>query len=110
MKQNDILSRESVDEMFYRSKKSRDRLIFELQARCGMRIGEVLNLRVSDITDRKLIIRQPKSGKDFSIVSSFLYSSLASQQWLMNPRYFLEIVILRYSLVVIQYETDVTDL
>jgi integrase len=49
MKQKDILSRESVDEIIYRSKKIRDRLILELQARCGMRIGEVLNLRASDI-------------------------------------------------------------
>jgi integrase/recombinase XerD len=54
MKQKDILSRESVDEIIYRSKKIRDRLILELQARCGMRIGEVLNIRVTDITDRKL--------------------------------------------------------
>ena len=67
MKQKDILSRESVDEIIYRSKKIRDRLILELQARCGMRIGEVLNLRVKDITDRKLMIRQPKSGKDIEV-------------------------------------------
>jgi integrase len=67
MKQKDILSRESVDEIIYRSKKIRDRLILELQARCGMRIGEVLNLRASDITDRKLMIRQPKSGKDIEV-------------------------------------------
>jgi integrase/recombinase XerD len=52
MKQKDILSRESVDEIIYRSKKIRDRLILELQARCGMRIGEVLNIRASDVTDR----------------------------------------------------------
>ncbi len=30
--QKDILSRESVDEIIYRSKKVRDRLILELQA------------------------------------------------------------------------------
>jgi len=67
MKQKDILSRESVDEIIYRSKKIRDRLMLELQARCGMRIGEVLNLRGNDITDRKLMIRQPKSGKDIEV-------------------------------------------
>jgi integrase/recombinase XerD len=77
MKQKDILSRESVDEMIYRSKKIRDRLILELQARCGMRIGEVLNLRVSDITDRKLIIRQPKSGKDIEV--AFMTESIAKR-------------------------------
>ena len=67
MKQKDILSRESVDEIIYRSKKIRDRLILELQARCGVRVGEVLNLRVTDITDRKLMIRQPKSEKDIEV-------------------------------------------
>ncbi len=77
MKQKDILSRESVDEMIYRSKKIRDRLILELQARCGMRIGEVLNLRASDITDRKLIIRQPKSGKDIEV--AFMTESIAKR-------------------------------
>jgi integrase/recombinase XerD len=41
IKQKDILSRESVEEIIYRSKKIKDRLILELQARCGMRIGEV---------------------------------------------------------------------
>lgn len=77
MKQRDILSRESVDEIIYRSKKIRDRLILELQARCGMRIGEVLNLRASDITDRKLIIRQPKSGKDIEV--AFMTESIAKR-------------------------------
>ena len=77
MKQKDILSKESVDEIIYRSKKIRDRLILELQARCGMRIGEVLNLRVTDITDRKLMIRQPKSGKDIEV--AFMTESIAKR-------------------------------
>ena len=77
MKQKDIISKESVDEIIYRSKKIRDRLILELQARCGMRIGEVLNLRASDITDRKLVIRQPKSGKDIEI--AFMTESIAKR-------------------------------
>jgi integrase len=34
----------------------------------GMRIGEVLKLTLSDIQDRKLILRDPKSGKDHEIV------------------------------------------
>ncbi len=77
IKQKDILSRESVDEIIYRSKKIRDRLILELQARCGMRIGEVLNLRGNDITDRKLMIRQPKSGKDIEV--AFMTESIAKR-------------------------------
>jgi len=48
-------------------KATRDRLILELQARCGLRIGEVLKLRASDIHGRKLIIHEPKSGRDEEI-------------------------------------------
>ena len=36
----------------------------ELQARCGLRIGEVLKLRVSDVNERKLVLRKPKSGRE----------------------------------------------
>ena len=52
-----------VDEIIFKSKKARDWLIIELMARGGMRISEVLNLTVSDVEDRKLIIRDAKSGK-----------------------------------------------
>ena len=37
-------------------------------ARGGMRTGEVLNLRFCDIQDRKLIIKDPKSGKEQEVV------------------------------------------
>jgi integrase/recombinase XerD len=43
-------------------------LILELMARGGMRIGEVLKLRLNDIQDRKLILREPKSGKEHEVV------------------------------------------
>lgn len=33
-----------------------------------MRIGEVLNLRVRDVDDRKLYISRPKSGREYEIV------------------------------------------
>lgn len=46
-----------------KSKNKRNKLIFELMARGGMRISEVLNLTASDVEDRKLIIRDAKSGK-----------------------------------------------
>jgi integrase/recombinase XerD len=59
-----ILDKETVDEIIYNSKSLRDRLIMELQARCGLRIGEVLGLKAKDISDRKLILKEPKSGKD----------------------------------------------
>ena len=43
-------------------------LILELMARGGMRIGEVLKLRLGDLQDRKLILREPKSGREYEFV------------------------------------------
>lgn len=62
-----IFDKETVDEIIFHSRSVRDRLILELQARCGLRIGEVLNLRASDITGRKLLIQEPKSGRDAEV-------------------------------------------
>ena len=62
-----ILDRETVEEMVYKAKNPRDRLIVELQARCGLRIGELLKIKVTDVSDRKLILRGPKSGKDSEV-------------------------------------------
>ncbi len=59
-----ILDKETVDEMIYNAKCLRDRLILEFQPRCGLRVGEVLSLRVKDISDRKLLLEGPKSGKE----------------------------------------------
>jgi integrase len=63
-----ILEKEVVDEIFFRTIKPRNRLILELMARGGMRIGEVLKLAPIDIKDRKLTLRAPKSGKEREIV------------------------------------------
>jgi integrase len=62
-----ILDKELVDQLIYSTKSDRDRLMLELQARCGLRIGEVLKLRVVDVTVRKLTINEPKSGKESEI-------------------------------------------
>jgi len=59
-----ILDKELVDELIYSTTSPMDRFILELQARCGLRIGEVLKLKGSDVMDRKLLIREPKSGKE----------------------------------------------
>jgi integrase/recombinase XerD len=53
--------------MIYSTTSDRDRLVLELQARCGLRIGEVLKLRAADVADRKLTIHEPKSGKESEI-------------------------------------------
>jgi len=62
-KQREIIAKEVIDEVIFNSKNLRDRLILELQSRCGARIGEVLNIRVKDIDGRKITVRNPKSGK-----------------------------------------------
>lgn len=77
MKQREIVGREVIDEIIYGCRKARDRLILELQARCGMRIGEVLGLRVSDVNGRRLTIRRPKSGRDEE--SAFMPETLAGR-------------------------------
>ena len=60
----DILEKEIVDEIIFKTDNPRDRLMLELMARGGMRIGEVLKLTPRDVYGRKLIIRDPKSGKE----------------------------------------------
>ena len=64
----EIIEKETVDEIIFRTVKVRNRLMLELMARGGMRIGEVLKLTLRDIQDRKLILREPKSGREHEIV------------------------------------------
>ncbi|MEA3231328.1 MAG: site-specific integrase [Thermodesulfobacteriota bacterium] len=59
-----IIEKETVDEIIFRTSKLRNRLMLELMARGGMRIGEVLKLTPSDIYDRRLTLRDPKSGRE----------------------------------------------
>ena len=72
-----ILDRETVDEMVYSTNSARDRLIVELQARCGLRIGELLHLRVGDVSERRLTIQEPKSGKEAEI--AFMPEQIANR-------------------------------
>ena len=51
-----ILEKDVVDEIIFRTDNQRDRLMLELMARGGMRIGEVLKLRVMDVEDCKLYL------------------------------------------------------
>jgi integrase len=64
----DILEKDTVDEIIFRTTKLRDRLLLELMARGAMRIGEVLKLTPNDIADRKLLLREPKSGRDAEVI------------------------------------------
>jgi len=58
----------TIDEIIFRTTNVRNRLILELMARGVMRIGEVLKLRLGDLQDRKLVLREPKSGKEYEFV------------------------------------------
>ncbi|UCF86282.1 MAG: site-specific integrase [Desulfobacteraceae bacterium] len=63
-----ILEKDVVDEIIFRTSKPRNRLMLELMARGGMRVSEVLNLTAADVAGRKLILRQPKSGREAEVV------------------------------------------
>jgi len=57
-----IIDREIVDEIIYTTKDLRNRLLLELQARGGMRIGEVLKVTPGDIEGTRITLWNPKSG------------------------------------------------
>jgi integrase len=67
-KQREIISKEIVDEVIFNSENLRDRLLLELQSRCGARIGEILKIRVKDIDARKIIVHDAKSGKETEVI------------------------------------------
>jgi integrase/recombinase XerD len=64
----DILEKDTVDEIIFRTARLRDRMLLELMARGAMRIGEALKLTPNDIADRKLLLRKSKSGREFEII------------------------------------------
>jgi site-specific recombinase XerD len=51
----EIIEKDTVDEIIFRTTKIRNRLMLELMARGGMRIGEVLKLRSNDIQGSKAV-------------------------------------------------------
>ena len=60
-----FIKKETIAEIIFRTTTVRNRLILELMNRGGMRIGEVLKLRLGDLQHRKLVLREPKSGKEY---------------------------------------------
>ena len=63
-----IIEKETVDEIIFRTINPRNRIMLELMSRAGMRISEVLKLTPNDIDGRKLTLRHPKSGRDKELV------------------------------------------
>ena len=66
--QYDILEKETVDEIIFRTVHPRNRLMLELMARGAMRIGEVLKIVPSDVSERKILLREPKSGRECEMI------------------------------------------
>ncbi len=64
----DILEKETVDEIIFRTTNPRNRLMLELMARGAMRVGEVLKLTPFDIADRKILLKEPKSGRELEMI------------------------------------------
>lgn len=63
-----IYEKEIIDEIIFKVETLRNRLLLELMARGGMRIGEVLKIRPIDVDSRKIILHDPKSGKETEVV------------------------------------------
>jgi len=61
------VEKETIDEMIFRTENMRDRLILELEARGGLRIGEVLKLKPMCVNGNKLILEKPKSGREYEV-------------------------------------------
>ena len=51
-----IIEKDLIDEIIFKTEKPRNRIMLELMARAGMRIGEVLKIRPVDIEDRKITL------------------------------------------------------
>ncbi len=58
------IEKEVIDEIIFKIPKIRNRLLVEIMARSGLRIGEVLKLTVKNIENQKLLLMNPKSGND----------------------------------------------
>ena len=63
-----IIEKDSIDEIIFRTANPRNRIMLELMAKGGMRIGEVLKIRPVDVKDRKITLPEPKSGRESEIV------------------------------------------
>jgi len=67
-RQKDILEKDLVDEVIFKTDNPRNRLMLELMARGGMRVGEVLKLKAKDVNERQLHLVSPKSGRQSEVV------------------------------------------
>ena len=62
-----MIEKDIIDEIIFRTDNPRNRLMLELMARGGMRIGEVLNLRPKDHEGCKLMLSDTKGGRETEV-------------------------------------------
>jgi hypothetical protein len=55
----------------------------ELQARCGLRIGESLKIKVSDVSERRILLREPKLGKEAEV--AYMPEPVCKEGWRLYP-------------------------
>ena len=63
-----IIEKELIDEIIFKTVNPRNRIMLELMARGGMRVGEVLKIRPIDVQDRKITLPDPKSRKESEMI------------------------------------------
>jgi integrase len=63
-----IIEKDLIDGIIFRTANPRNKLMMELMAKGGMRIGEVLKIRPIDVQGRKITLPDPKSGKESEVV------------------------------------------
>jgi len=82
------LKDEEVDRLFSAVNKRRDRAIFTLMLRCGLRVEEVANLTlgVLDIRRRRIVVHNGKGRKDRVVYISDDAFLALKQYLLMRPR------------------------
>ena len=81
-----ILDKDIVDEVIFRTLNKRDRIILELMVRAGMRIKEVLKIKSQNIEGRKIKLLEPKSGKESETVYIPQKLSNRIQDYIMDNR------------------------
>jgi len=62
-----MIEKDIIDEIIFRTDNPRNRLMLELMARGGLRIGEVLNLRPINCEGCKLILSDTKGGREIEV-------------------------------------------
>ncbi|MFT4244636.1 MAG: site-specific tyrosine recombinase/integron integrase [Candidatus Woesearchaeota archaeon] len=74
-----VLSKEELKELFSHIKNSKHKLMLQIYYAAGLRLSEVINLKMKDIgfTDKTIWVREGKGGKDrMSILPQFLVDEL----------------------------------